>query len=267
YDEVSANEIYYYVADNYHRSRSSVWVFEGLGAINEGAGPGQVQDWPPFGFQLNSQPTLPVTVNAIGPRHQPLGIPSGRLLKWHEVDGFVIPAAWTEPENFTGLQFIQRKSSSNLLEVSVTSRARNSPSLTTQNPVLKLGVTYRLHWRAVTSDIEIQLRLSSKDHPGASPVLIEDFGEVDFTTEQSVDFQVPHSLEDPKHLTIEFRGPIGTFSAEFSAFWLEDLSEPARTLDQIVPYLLCERGVLDGVEEAGPFDYSDIDYDALEATT
>src|SRR5699024_8692564 len=126
---------------------------------------------------------------------------------------------------------------------------------------------YRLHWRAVTSDIEIQLRLSSKDQPGASPVLIEDFGEVDFTTEQSVDFQVPHSLEDPKHLTIEFRGPIGTFSAEFSAFWLEDLSEPARTLDQIVPYLLCERGVLDGVEEAGPFDYSDIDYDALEATT
>jgi hypothetical protein len=276
YDEVSTTEIYYYVADNFYPKQGVGWVREGLAPIYEGTDPGQYQDWP-NGFRLNSQPTLPITVLPSGPRLEPWPIKSTRFLEWQTVnDGtndWEVPVNWDRIENFVaGLRYARRVSGTNHLEV-VVNNATSGVVRIIHGVALEGTKSYRLNWRAVAdgsydNQLILMVRAAFSTLDGVE-VLVENLGVVDFLSTTEVEFTLPDASGNDLFLCLEFRrdslGP--GLSALFESIWLEDLAAPARTLDQQVPYLVCQRGVIDGSSETGPFAYADVDHDALASTT
>lgn len=277
YDEVSTNEIYYYVADNFYPWNTVAWVREGLAPIYEGTDPGQFQDWPPNGFRLNSQPTLPTTVLGSGPRFQPWPFPSTRFLAWHAVQDANqemrdLPVYWVNPENFSGsVRLVGPTDVEGQMEVLVgVTTGSNLVKITHGIPLID-GKTYKLRWKAIDDpnyDNLLRLRIRVAEEIAGSETIVEDLGATEFLTTTQAEFNVPFSLSD-HYLVLEFlRDSLsGSETALFDAIWVEQMDEAALTLDQVVPYLACERGVVDGSDETGPFAYGEVDHGALVATT
>jgi hypothetical protein len=269
WDEVSTTEIYYYVADNAEPLRDDFILREGLAVIGKGTAAGEYQDWP-NGFQLNSQPTLPVTCFFRGPAFEPWPLPSSRFTEWATVDGLEVPVDWPELENeVIGSRYIQRRPDTDLLEVVVN----NVPSgwvRIGQGTPLEADTTYRLHWRAVDDpaiDNELKLEIRAFTAATGNTSNWQLFqGDVDFLNDHAIEFTTPAAIND-YFIRLRFDRIVlpGNTTALFEAIWLEQVDDSAETVDQLVPYLLCERGVLTGVEESGPFGYTEIDHADLIA--
>jgi len=273
WDNVDADEIYYYVADTAEPASPNGVVREGLAPIFKGTGPGQYQDWP-NGFRLNSQPTLPLTCFFSGPRNQPWPLNSSRFTDWASVGQLQLPHLWPEIENANLLvgRYASRKAGTDYLEVQLENSTSGWVRIG-QGTALEQNKTYRLHWRAVEDQnydnyLHMEIRAYAAPTGSASSILLYS-DRIDFLADEPIQFTWPDLTAD-YFIRLRFDRVLEQdvfLSALFSAIWVEEVDAAGNTIDQLVPWAVCERGrVVDGLE-TGPLSYQDVDHPALQAIT
>jgi hypothetical protein len=246
YDEVSATELYYYVADNIGDPGGG-WVREGLAPLFEGVSPGQYQDWP-NGFQLNNQPTLPVTCFPIGPAGKWLSLASSYFRAWTTSSGRELPEGWIGAINSSGsTRYVERLAGTDYLEVKVSNIASGWVRIGHEQ-VLIQGETYRLHFDAVDDPaydnrlfVSVQVYTSPTGGTGgtiASAVM-------DLLTDGPLEFTVATTGVD-LYLHVRFERDLSgpNLTALLRSMWVERIGDTALQLDQILSHVLIDEGPL-----------------------